>query len=575
MDYVIHVVIIALIFVILAVSLNLLIGYTGLVSMAHAAFFGVGAYTTAIVALQFGVNLLLAMVVGILLSAIMGIVIAVPALRTKNEYFILLTLGFQMVIYGLMVNLVGVTGGRGGLVGIPRPSIFGLDFLSPASYLPLVFILAVLSFAICWRIAHSPFGRVLKGIREDETATRSLGKDIVRFKILVFMVSGGIAAVAGGIFSGYVTFINPFSFSLHEGIFIIALVVLGGSANLWGSVLGAFLLIGIPEALRFLQVGTEIIDPLRVAIYGVLLIIFMRFRPQGLIPEYVRAFTKGPRPVEPLPQGAKSAARQAKLGQYQSRAEATPQIILEAIEINKSFGGLRAVDGLSFSMESGKITSLVGPNGCGKTTAFNLITGFLVPDGGKIYFRGQDITKLPPHRLAQMGIARSWQDVRIFPGMTVLDNVLMARQNQRGESLIWLFLSPWRVAQQEEENCRQAMEYLGFVGLTDKAMEMAGSLSFAEQKLLGLARLLATEAEVLLLDEPAAGVDPAWVDQIMALIHRLADSGKTICIVEHNLDVVRGVADTVYFLQEGKQIAKGTATALMADPKLAEIYFGA
>lgn len=574
MDYVVHVVIIALTFVILAASLNLLIGYTGLVSMAHAAFFGVGAYAAAIVAQQFGFNFLLAIVVGIVLSAIMGIIIAVPALRTKHEYLILLTLGFQMVIYGLMVNWVELTGGRGGLVGIPRPSIFGLHFLSPPSYLPLVFILAALCFVVCWRIAHSPFGRVLKGIREDEAATRSLGKDVLRFKVLVFMVSGGVAAVAGGIIGGYITFINPFSFTLHEGIFIIALVVLGGSANLWGSVLGAFLLIGIPEALRFLRMGTEIIDPLRVVIYGALLVIFMRFRPQGLIPEYVGALTKVPRPVEPLPQGRRSSTGQAKPGQSQSRADSTPQVILEAVEIDKSFGGLRAVDGLSFSMESGKITSLVGPNGCGKTTAFNLMTGFLAPEGGKIYFRGQDITKLPPHRLTHMGIARSWQDVRIFPGMTVLDNVLIARQNQRGESLVWLFISLWRIAQQEEENRRQAMEYLGFVGLADKAMEMAGSLSFAEQKLLGLARLLATEAEVLLLDEPTAGIDPAWVDQIMALIHRLADSGKTICVVEHNLDVVRGVADIVYFMQEGKQIAKGTATALMADPKLAEIYFG-
>jgi branched-chain amino acid transport system ATP-binding protein/branched-chain amino acid transport system permease protein len=203
-----------------------------------------------------------------------------------------------------------------------------------------------------------------------------------------------------------------------------------------------------------------------------------------------------------------------------------------------------------------------------------MITGFLKPDWGEIRFAGREVTNLPPYKLPRMGIARSWQDVRIFQGMTVLDNVLVARQGQEGESLSRLLFTPWRVKRQHREHWKRAFLYLSKVGLRDRAREVARNLSYAEQKLLAMARLLSTEAEVLLLDEPSSGVDPKWVKRFMRMIDELSESGKTICLVEHNLEVVKEISDIVYFMAEGNKAAEGTAEELMRDPKLSEIYFG-
>jgi branched-chain amino acid transport system permease protein len=218
---------------------------------------------------------------------------------------------------------------------------------------------------------------------------------------------------------------------------------------------------------------------------------------------------------------------------------------------------------------------LIGPNGCGKTTIFNLITGFLDADGGKVYIHGKEITGKAPYKLIGDGLARSWQDIRTFKDMTVLDNVRVARPKQSGEKILPLFFSPWRVAREERENYRRAFGYLKMVGLADKAGHLAGSLSTAEQKLVALARLMATECPVLLLDEPTSALDLESVERIIKLIRSIAQQGrKTILLIEHNLDVVRGLVEEAYFMSEGKVLAYGEPSALMADPKLAEVYFG-
>jgi len=304
-----------------------------------------------------------------------------------------------------------------------------------------------------------------------------------------------------------------------------------------------------------------------------LLILFMRFRPEGLIPEYFQLRRSGKREARAeIPYLSGTASTEAT---EMLREEPAPSgSILEVKGLSKSFGGIDAVNDFHMGLAEGMVTALVGPNGCGKSTVFNLITGFLKPDQGSISFRNSEITNLSAYKMPRIGIVRSWQDVRNFQGMTVLDNVLIADQDQSGESLIRLFLAPWRVRKEEKENLAKALLYLEKVGLVEKKSEIARNLSYAEQKLLAIARLLCTGAQVLLLDEPASGVDPNWVEQFMAMIRNLAESGKTICIVEHNLEVVRGVSDTVYFMAEGKKIAQGSAEELMADPKLAEIYFG-
>ena len=248
--------------------------------------------------------------------------------------------------------------------------------------------------------------------------------------------------------------------------------------------------------------------------------------------------------------------------------------LLSIHSLSKSFDGVRAADGLTFDILPGVITALIGPNGAGKTTIFNLITGFLSADRGRVHLRGREITNQPPHKISRLGLVRSFQEVRIFRNMPVLDNVLVACGKQKGEDLGWLFFRPWKVAQEEKENRRVAMAYLDIVGLGEKAEFLANDLAFAEQKLLMFACLLATRAEVLLIDEVVSGIDPGAIDRFMLLIRQLANWGKTICIIEHNIDVVKTVADLAYFLSEGTVIAVGTPAELIADPKLTKIYFG-
>jgi branched-chain amino acid transport system permease protein len=573
-EYLAHTLNLAFIFVVLTVSLNLILGYGGMASMAHGAFFCIGGYISAIVTMNVGWNFLIGVLTATIATAAVGGALSAPFIKVQEEYLILFTIAFQMVIYHLMLSLYNITGGDSGIFGVPAASLFGHTADTPARFLPFMAAFLFIVYYVAYKITESPFGRVLKGIREDERAVTSLGKNVIKFKVIIFMVGTGIAAGAGGVFAHYTRFISPTIGSLDQSILIIAMVVLGGTANLAGSALGAFLLIIIPEILNFLPGASDLIVPLRGFIYGALLIFFMRFRPEGLIPEYFR-----------LRRGKSTSLCTSYGKQYQidsfpgSRASEDKAFdqggpILEVKNLSKSFGGIRAVDNFSMNLEKGRITALVGPNGCGKTTAFNLVTGFLKPDKGHIHFGGQDITNLPAYKMPQIGIARSWQDIRIFQGMTVMDNLLLARQSQAGESLIKLFIMPWRVRREEQENTKMALAYLNSIGLDDKDSEIARNLSYAEQKLLAIARLLATGAEILLLDEPSSGVDPNWVKHFMQIIRGLAASGKTICIVEHNLDLVRGVSDTVYFMAEGQKIAQGKAEQLMADPKLAEIYFG-
>ncbi len=579
MEYLSHILNLSLFYVVLTVSLNLILGYGGMVSLAHAAFFCIGGYISAIATMQLECSFLVGVIMAVIITMGVGGALAAPFIRIKEEYVLLFTLAFQMMVYHMMMSMSGITGGDSGIFGVPRPQLPGWSPESPAGFLPFMAVVLILAYWIAFKVTKSPFGRVLKGCREDDSAVSSLGKNVLRFKVVVFMVGTGMAAGVGGLFAHYTQFINPSVGNLDASILIIAMVVLGGTANLLGSAVGAFLLIIIPEALNFIPGASDLVIPLRGAIYGVLLVVFMRYRPEGLIPEYFHlrrsaaksALVKKTADTEQAPA---ADAETVDTGAGDSKNQRQGGVVLEVRGISKAFGGLKAVDNFSISLEQGKVTALVGPNGCGKTTAFNLITGFVKADEGRILLNKRDITKFSAHRMPGYGVVRSWQDVRIFKEMTVLDNILIARQDQLGERLVRLFLTPRRVKGQEEVNREKAFSYLEMVGLLEKRMELARDLSYAEQKLLALARMLASEASILLLDEPSSGVDPNWVDHFMDMIRNLARSGRTICLVEHNLEVVRGVSDMVYFMAAGQGISQGSAEEVMADPKLGELYFG-
>jgi branched-chain amino acid transport system permease protein len=285
MEYILHILILIGIYAILGISLNLIAGYLGLLSVGQAAFFGIGAYAVGLATVAFGTSVFFGLLIGIILAGILGAIVAWPSLRIHDDYFVVATLAFQVLVFSILNNWISLTRGPMGIVGIPPPSVFGFEIGSRVGFMVLIWVFVALTMLFVARIVHSPYGRVLKTIREDEVLAQVLGKNIVRYKVQAFIVSAALAAISGGLYASYISFIDPTSFNLGESIFILAIVIVGGAGSLWGPVLGAALLISLPEALRFFDLPTSVIANIRQILYGGILVGFTFWRPQGLIGE--------------------------------------------------------------------------------------------------------------------------------------------------------------------------------------------------------------------------------------------------------------------------------------------------
>jgi branched-chain amino acid transport system permease protein len=595
-----------LVFVVFAVSLNLLQGYAGQVSVAHAAFGAVGGYALGYYVLNSHMGALEAMTIGTAGAAFVGVLVAIPALRLTSEWLILLTLAVQTIIISL-VTTVSQLGGTYGLQNIAPLSVFGHDLSEPSGIFPFFLVLTVIVYAICYRMGESPYGRVLRGIREDEIACRSLGKNVFLYKTIVFGVTAGMAGLAGAMQVVNNTVASPALFDFNQSSTIVAMVVIGGAGNLLGSIVGvaALVLMG-PIFEHILNFGADAAALWRLIAFGVVLIVVLLVRPAGLFPDKVTRrlgktldrMKKQPEPPSdflPKPNleemhvieehvaaadknsvmpRAVAIAAAATNGSSANGAVAGSDIVLTVKGITKRFGGITAAENLDMQLRRGTITALVGPNGAGKTTVFNLLTGAIRPDAGEVFLGGEDIVGLTPDKVANRGMARSFQNVRVFPRMSVIENVMLGVQHQPGEHIIPLFGNIPRVQKVEKEVRERAREWLTFVGMADFSDAPAGSLAFGQQKLVALARVLSTEAEVLLLDEPASGIDFQWVNVMLQLIEQIREQGRTVCIVEHNLHVVERLADHTYFMELGRITAQGSFAELTTDKRLAEAYFG-
>lgn len=578
-----------LIYITLAVSLNLLLGYAGRISMAHATFFGIGGFTAArltlpsasgtggvaAAGLQSGAGWpwLPATAAAIVVALLAALLISLPAVRlVRGEYLILLTLAFQLVSNQLMGVLDKVTGGPYGLSGIPPMSIGGTQLVQPEQVVWVMLVVAVVALLICWGIGESPFGRLLKGIREHDSAVASVGKNPVFPELVVFSLSAGIAGGVGALAGYYYGSVVPGNYTLNLSILLISIVVLGGIGNLVGTVVGAVVLGLLEPALRNF-VGDAAI-PWQAVIYGAALIVMMRLRPEGLIPEGTRlpAPLRRRRAPEPVPTEEQAIDRLRRQGGTSARE--TGAVVVSVEDLQKSFGGLQAVSGATFQLTQGEVTALIGPNGAGKTTIFNMICGTIASDSGKVILRGEDVTGQPAYRLARKGLARSFQDVRLCQRLSALDNVALAVPAQTGERVGMLLLRPLASRRREKEVRAKALDCLALLGIADSARRRVADLSYGDQKLVAIARLLATECDVLLLDEPTSGVDPASVERVIEGIGRLRAIGHTVCLVEHSVHFVQRLADRAVFLDQGSVIAQGTVDELINRRELADLYFG-
>lgn len=613
-----------------AVSLNLLLGYAGQVSVAHAAFGAVGGYTMGYTASVHGWPFLVGALLGVVIALVAGFALALPAMKLAVEYLILLTLAVAFVILGVL-STFSQLGGTYGLIGIPSANVFGLSIERPGDWvIPCLVMLAVI-FGFCHRMGESAYGRVLKGIREDATAVQALGKNVFAFKLTVFGVTSAMAGLAGAFYAGWLRLSTPSVFGFPFALTLFAIVIFGGMANLWGSIFGSVVVVLLEPLLRnAIDLEASTASVVQLIIYGSTLAALMLLRPQGAIPEgahplrrlryavgggggtsrdavgdsdrdrggdgdgdganrsagdhgsFWTRLRRGPLDQrremlvdddwEPEFTGVEVSAPLAIVERHE-RWQTAP-VVLEARGISKRFGGVVAAEDLDIDLRAGTITALVGPNGAGKTTVFNLLTGFIAPDAGSVRLRGEELVGLDPDRIARMGLVRSFQDVRLISRISCLQNVMMAVQDQDGESL-WKLYGGGRAASTSESRTRErAMQWLEFVGMADFADVPAGALSYGQTKLISLARLLATEAPVLLLDEPASGIDTRWVETTLQMVEAVRDQGRTVCIVEHNLHVVSRLADHTYFMDLGRITAQGTIDELTASTELAEAYFG-
>jgi len=579
----------------LALSLNLLLGYAGQVSVAHAAFGAIGGYAMGYMSITHDWNFLAGTLLGMVIAFVIGVLVALPALKLTVEYLILLTLAVSYVILAFFIAWPEM-GGTYGLISIPAGDLFGWHLREPRDWLIPSFLAMALVYWICRRIGESPIGRVLKGIREDPVATQALGKNVLAYKVATFGISSALAALAGGLISSWQRLATPGSYGFAFSLTIFAIVIFGGMANLTGTILGAAVVVLLdPFLKRALNMDASRAAVVQLIVYGLALALLMRLRPQGALPEgfsfwrWIRGERGRGKRIEmvegwvptstvqvredvsaDLSSGSGDIAREAA---KERRWQDAP-VVLETNGVSKNFGGIVAARDLHIQLRKGTITALVGPNGAGKTTVFNLLTGFIPPDSGSVKLNGHELVGLNPNQVARLGLVRSFQDVRLFNRLSCLQNVMMAVQSQPGENFGTLFANHRRVKQAERATRDKAMDWLGFVGMAEFAEVPAGALSYGQTKLVSLARVLATEADVLLLDEPASGIDTKWVDTMLELIEAVREQGRTVCVVEHNLHVVGRLADHTYFMELGEITASGTIAELTNTPRLAEAYFG-
>lgn len=549
----------------LALSVNLLVGYAGQVSVAHAAFASIGGYTVAYMTTAHGWPFAAALVLAAVLAAAVGILIGLIALGLAEEFLILMTLAFSLAIVGIFATFDSL-GGVMGLTNVSGLSLFGLQLEQPRDWIAPAVVTAVVVFAICWRLGESPYGRVLKGIREDSDATRSLGKNVFAYKVAVFAITAAMAGWIGAMYSGWLGLATPGAFGFTLAMSVFTMVIVGGSANLFGSVVAAVVLTMIEPTLRQ-TLGLESSQAVlvQVVLNGALLVLVMIIRPQGLFAERFRR-------VAP-PEAVEIRERPQRM-----RVDidlSSRDIVLRTDGLSKRFGGIQAANDISIELRAGTITALVGPNGAGKTTLFNLLTGAITPDAGSVRLDGRELVGLRPDEIAHAGVVRTFQDVRLLGSLTCLENVMLAVPDQPGERLRTLFVPGREVSRTDHAAAAEAMEWLGFVGMADHATTPCAALSYGQAKLVSAARVLATRAPVLLLDEPASGVDATWVETMMHLVDAVRAEGRTVCLVEHNLDVVRELADHTYFMELGQITASGTIAELTGSARLTEAYFGA
>jgi ABC-type branched-subunit amino acid transport system ATPase component/ABC-type branched-subunit amino acid transport system permease subunit len=559
------VLLLAFLLALMAVSWNIISGYAGYVSLGHSVFLGLGAYTGGLLAEKYEVNPLWFMPVGGLVAFAAAVLVGMVVLRTRGHAFVIITIALLLASQVLVTNWASVTNGSNG-VNVPLP-FWSSDYQNmPFYYMFLALLAATVAFA-AW-VRRTKFGTGLLAIREDEDKAAAIGVNTTRYKVLAYAASAVPIGVAGVVYAYFLSFLNPIgAFSLLTSVTIVLSALLGGRGTLWGPVLGAFVVSIGTEVANVYGGGTDS----RLLVLGIALVLVVLFLPRGVLPTvgaWLARRRAAQQKVEYTDQAGVATKRTPIVVTPRSApaAERPTAPLLEIRGARKSFGGLRAVDGVDLTVEAGSITALIGPNGSGKTTLFNLVTGAMPIAGGEIWFDGTRIDQMPAWDRAHLGLGRTFQITRLFKSMTVLENVVSPLPTAS-----WGLMAKDAVSGHEAERAR---ELLDFVGLGRFGDQQAGALSYGQQKLVELAQVLMLEPKMILLDEPAGGINPTLINRMVEIIRDLNRQGIAFLVVEHNIPLVLDLCDPVAVLSRGKVIAQGPPSIVRADPAVLEAYLG-
>lgn len=594
---------------ILLIGLDVTVGYLGQVNLGHAAFLGIGAYTAGLAVATLGWGMPAALVAALGLSFVLGALLALPALRLEGPQFALATLSFSALTTAIINEWESLTHGAQGLQ-VPRPPVLGMVLDAPGFYW-LCFGLLALVWMAMRNLLSGRWGRAFEALRDSPIATDAMGVGSYRHKVVAFAFGSSLGGLAGGLYAFNFQYLQPQSFTYELMVILLLGVVLGGRKSLWGAFAGAALIVLLPNLLsnrllfqlfsaiglvvavfaagrglakkttpRFqalapvfamaLLLGGSLLvantEDWRKAIFALMLFAVVVGLPEGVMGFAAEMLMKIFRvPPSPLPPAASLAV---VLPAWPRSGEP----LLELRQLKRYFGGVRAVDGVSMTVRAGHIHGLIGPNGSGKSTAVNVISGLYAPSSGELLLHGKALPLGSLFKVAGCGIARTFQNLQLFGDLTAIDNVMVALKDVFHVPLLLVLVG---LAQKEEQQGRAAaLALLELVGLGDRARVRAKDLTYGAQRFLEIARALARKPELLILDEPAAGLAQPDVAELVKIIRRVHDLGVTIILIEHHMDVVSELCDVVTVLDGGKVIAEGPATVVKRHPKVIEAYLG-
>ena len=543
-------------------GLVLLTGVAGLTSFGQAAFVGIGAYATAWVTLNTGWSPWVGLLVGLAITGMSALLVAAVTLRMSGHYLPLATIAWGLSLYFLMGNLDAL-GKYDGLLGVPGLSLFGADLGQGRGFFALTWFIVVLAALAILRLLDSRSGRAMRSLRTGTQMAEAMGVNSLGYKIVIFVMAALLASVSGWLFAHYQHSVNPSPFGLKMGIEYLFMTVVGGVGHVWGALTGALLTKLLEDQLQVLLpwlIGTS--GSYETIVFGIVLVLVLKYLPDGLWSLVERQLPRPQRRVDWA--CAPALAERSK--------PASGELVLDVQAIRKQFGGLVAVNDISFQIRAGQIVGLIGPNGAGKSTTFNLITGLLALTSGQVMFRGAAISGLRSRDIARRGIARTFQHVRMIPDMTVLENVALGAHLRGGKGVV----SAMAVLDRAEERqlLREAQRQLERVGMGASLHVQAGNLAMGPQRLMEIARALCSDPALLLLDEPAAGLRYQEKQALADLLRQLRGEGLSILLVEHDMDLVMDVCDHLVVLEFGTYLTQGTPAEIQASPEVRAAYLG-